>query len=350
MNNREQRAQRSRFFSFFFVFAVLIMCLAGRPPLSRAQNEEKLERLIAVEYDVWSIDWRPDGRIVFSGKKEGEIGEQVRIWLYKPGPENEPVLWTGTGTLVDTSPKWAPDGSGVVMVRKTVPGTATRQMQTALWWKAFPSGEGLRLTTGPEDRDPAWSPDGEKIVFVRGDGLFTSSLMAINRNGTGLKTILPACQGFITTPHWGKDNKLYYTLLQPRKTAVKTESLTAESWGLDQGRIWVFDPATGENRPLLEEEKGNDHRHPAVSPSGRYLAYVATRGGNGPEVRVIRDRGSLIVLDLKTQERFRVTDGVSLNGGTPCWSPDEKKIAFLSFRDNRPAAWEIEWQKYAVKE
>lgn len=341
--------QRTRF-PLYLCFLMLITLLVGRPLLSSAQNEVKLERLISGEYDVWGIDWRSDGRIVFSGKKEGEIGGQMRIWLYRPGPDNSPVLWTGTGSLVDSSPKWAPDESGVVMVRKIVPSSSARQMQTAIWWKAFPSGEGLRLTTGPEDRDPAWSPDGERIVFVRGDGLYTSSLLTIKRNGTGLTTLIHNCQGFITTPDWGKNNKLYYTMLQPRKSSVQTDSLNAECWGLDQGRIWVYDPDTGENRPLLEEEKGNDHRHPAVSPSGRYLAYIATRGGDGPEKRVIRDRGSLIVLDLETGERFHVTDGVSLNGGSPCWSPDEKQIAFLSFRDNRPAAWKIEWEKYAVQE
>lgn len=348
-NSELKRAQRTKGFSFF-LFLVIITLFTGTPLLSSEEKEPELERLIPGEYDVWSMDWRADGRIVFSGKEEGEVGEKMRIWLYRSEPDNSPVLWTGTGTLVDSSPKWAPDGSGVVMVRKNVPRTSEREMRTAIWWKAFPSGEGLRLTAGPEDRDPAWSPDGERIVFVRGDGLYNSSLVTIEKNGTGLTTLIDKCQGLITTPDWGKNNKLYYTLLKPRKTEVQTDSLTAECWGLDQGRIWIYDPSTGENNPLFDEEEGKDQRHPAVSPNGRYLAYIEACGSDGPEVKVIRDRGSLFVLDLTTRERFHITDGVSLNGGSPRWSPDEKQITFFSFRDNRPAAWVIEWGKYAVKE
>jgi Tol biopolymer transport system component len=327
---------------------VLGVLLTASPSLRSEKGEPVPERLLPSEYDVWSLDWSSDERIVFAGKQEGEEGTKMRIWLSRLRPDTSPVLWTGTGTLIDSAPKWAPDGSGVVMVRKTAPTSSQPEMKTAIWWKAFPSGEGLRLTSGREDRDPTWSPDGENILFVRGEGLYSSSLLTIKKNGAGLKTLLAKSQGFIATPNWGSNNQIYYTLLKPRKTLVKTESQSEECWGLDQGSVWVYDPSTGEHSSLLDD--GNDNRHPVVSPTGRYLAYISTRGNDGAEVKVIRDRGSLFILDLKTGERLRITDGVSLNGGPPCWSPDGDRLVFFSFRDNRPAAWILEWRKYAIKD
>ncbi|HHT48456.1 MAG TPA: hypothetical protein GXZ98_04095 [Firmicutes bacterium] len=331
---------------FLLVLApVLAIFLAVSPPLDGKEKTPTPNRVVPDHYDVWSMDWGPHGRIAFCGKKEREVGAQMRIWLYQPGSKSEPVLWTGTGSLIDSSPKWAPDGSGVAMVRKTVLGPEARELTTGIWWKEFPSGAGMRLTTGPLDRDPDWAPSGEALVFVRGEGLFTSSLMTIQKNGLGLKTLLPKVQGFITTPDWGKNDKIYYTLFRLRKTLVEAGGYQVESWGLDQGSIWVYDLKTGENLPFLEN--GEDNRHPSVSPDGRYVAYISTGGQRDPEGKVIRDRGSLYVQDLQNGKKYTISAGVSLNGGPPAWSPDGRQLAFFSFRDNRPAVWSLRWQDHA---
>ena len=332
-------------FLYCLVVTVVALLLVFTPSLQGKEEKSGPARVIPDRYDVWSLDWAPDGRIAFSGKQEREVGTRMRIWLYRPGAKADPVLWTGTGSMIDIAPKWAPDGSGVVMVRKAVPGPEQRELATAIWWKEYPSGAGKRLTTGPFDRDPDWAPSGETLVFVRGDGLYNSSLMTIQKNGLGLKTLLANVQGFITTPDWGKDNKIYYTLFRQKKTLVEVAGHRAEAWGLDRGSIWVYDLNTGENRPFLEN--GEDNRHPAVSPDGRYLAYISTGGQVDPEGKVVRDRGSLFVQDLQNGEKYFICDGVSLNGGPPCWSPDGKTLAFFGFRDNRPAVWSLPWREHA---
>jgi Tol biopolymer transport system component len=324
---------------------VFLFLLCTGPSLHGQQGELEPDRVVPSVYDVWSLDMAPDGRIVFAGKEEGDAGPKMRIWLFNPAASGKPVLWTGTGSLIDSSPKWAPDGSGVVMVRKTVSTAQQPVITTGIWWKEYPSGVGMRLTTGPQDRDPDWSPTGETLVFVRGEGLYNSSLMTIGKNGLGLKTLIGNIQGFITTPNWGRNDKIYYTLLKQRKAKVEAVGYSAECWGLDSGSIWVYDLRTGENRPFLENN--GDNRHPSLSPDGRYLAYISSGGQQSPEEKIVRDRGSLFVYDLKNQTSFLISNAVSLNGGPPCWSPDGKRLVFFSFRENRPAVWSLYWQKCA---
>lgn len=338
--------KRSKRYTMLFVLVFLYL-LGTSPSLDGQKGEPEPDRVVPSAYDVWSLDIAPDGRIVFAGKEEGGTGLTMRIWLFNPDASGKPVLWTGTGSLIDSSPKWAPDGSSVVMVRKTASTAQQPVMTTAIWLKEFPSGAGMRLTTGPQDRDPDWAPTGETLVFVRGEGLYNSSLMTIGKNGLGAKTLIGNIQGFIATPNWGSNGKIYYTLLKQRKTKVEAVGYTAECWGLDSGSIWVYDLKTGENRPFLENS--DDNRHPSVSPDGRYLAFISTSGQESPEAGLIRDRGSLFVLDLKAQTCFLISNGVSLNGGPPCWSPDGKRLAFFGFRENRPAVWSLYWEKCAQK-
>ena len=307
---------RGKIYLFLMLFALFLL---GNTSVIGKKNEIDLVRLLPKEYDVWSADWSPDGRIAFSGKNEGDEGIKMRIWLYRLRPDSSPAAWTGTGTLIDSFPRWAPDGSGVVMVRKRAPNFTAQDMNTEIWWKAFPSGEGMQLTLGPEDRDPAWSPDGKRVIFVRGEGIYSSSLLTVNLNDRKIKTFFSNEQGFISTPEWGVNNRIYFTLMKPKKKLAKTDTQTYECWGLDKGSIWMYNPETGDKKSVIDDEY--DNRHPAVSPQGRYLAFVSTKGDNGPENKVFRDRGSLFLLDLKTGERFHITGGVSLNGAPPWEQP-----------------------------
>ena len=47
------------------------------------------------------------------------------------------------------------------------------------------------------------------------------------------------------------------------------------------------------------------------------------------ENKLIMDRGVLYVRDSKTGREHKVTEGVSMNGAPPVWSPDGKKLVFL---------------------
>lgn len=339
---------RSTYFLLMFGIFSSLLFFSGSSTFFAARLQEPV-RLLPEEYDVWGCDWSGDGRIVFAGKLQGEEAEKTRLWLYLPGTAGKsPIHWTGTGSLMDSSPRWSPQGDGVVMVRKRPESVAGEGTGSSIWWKAYPSGEGRRLTSGPWDRDPAWSPEGESVVFVRGDGPFFSSLAVTNKEGGGVTQLTPLAEGFIIAPVWPAGNRIYFTRLELEKIEFSLSGADNSgdsrfcSYKIGKGGIWYLDLASREEKPLVVDE--NDNRYSAVSPDGRYLAFVSTGGVTVDERRPARDRAALYVFDLVTGQRHLVAGKVNSNGAAPVWSPDGEKLVFFSFRQNRPAMWETNWE------
>ncbi|NLY88521.1 MAG: hypothetical protein GX085_02720 [Firmicutes bacterium] len=342
------RSRNHTFFSnlLFPGFLLGFLFFAGSSPFFAARLQEPV-CLLPEEYDVWGCDWGKNGRIVFAGKLQGEEGEKTRLWLYRPGTGGNPLHWTGTGAMMDFSPRWSPQGDGVVMVRRRPESVTGEGTASSIWWKAYPSGEGRRLTSGPWDRDPAWSPEGKRVVFVRGDGPFLSSLAVIPKEGGEVTQLTPFTEGFITAPVWA-GTRVYFTrlALEPVEFSLPATERGGDarfrSYKLGKGGVWYLDLTTGEEKPLIVDE--HDNRYSAVSPNGRYLAFVSTGGITLDKHRPVRDRAALFVLDLKTGRRYLVAGGVNSNGAAPVWSPDGKKLVFFSFRRNRPAMWVTKWE------
>ena len=81
--------------------------------------------------------------------------------------------------------------------------------------------------------------------------------------------------------------------------------------------IWLIDAASGEQRPLVAGS-GN-HFSPRWSPDGKRLAYVSTAEGNAPQ---------LFVRWMDTGQTARVT-GLPDSPQGITWSPDGRRIAYL---------------------
>ncbi len=296
-------------------------------------------RLLPNNVDIWAGDWAPNGKsMVYSGKMQGEESTKMRIWYWALDPIANPVPLTNTDQLIDYSPRWSPDGSKLVLVRRSLGKPANGAVVSALWLKDVPEGGGRQLTNGPEDRDPSWSPDGAQIVFSRSQGPYRAQLWIANVADGTCRVLAGTENELLNTPVWGKDGQIYYTKMTPAPKTVTFNNQSYQVMDFGKGSIWSINPNDKLAQPVQVDEC--DNRLPAVSPDGRWLAFVSSRSttkeGNGKF-----DRGSLFLKNLNTGAVYYVTNKVGLVGGSVSWTPDGRKIGFFTYRSIRPAVWVI---------
>jgi TolB protein len=309
------------------------------PPLASNLPGTEIQ-LLPKNFDVWSCDWSPDGKaLVFSGKLQGEDSAKMRIWYWSLDPANDPVPLTNTDQFIDFSPRWSPDGTKVVMSRRSFPVKSNNvNVGASIWLKEIPSGAGKQLSMGPEDRDPFWAPDGTQLVFSRSQGPYRGQLFIANI-GEGFCKLLTGQEGeLLISPWWGKDGNIYYTKLSPTPKTVGVSGQNYQVMDFGKGSIWSINSTSKNIKPVISDDY--DNRLPALSPDGQRLAFVSnripTKEGNGKF-----DRGSLFIKNMNNGEIYFITNKVGLNGGSLSWSPDGKKLAFFTFRSIRPAIWVI---------
>jgi TolB protein len=225
------------------------------------------------------------------------------------------------------------------------------------------SGE-RKLTSGG---NPAWSPDGRRIAFTDDrDG--NAGIYVINADGTEQRLLMTAAVSYFSGPVWSPNGeKIAFTIEHPKAPGAQTRSLeiyvmnadgsgqrrltritgsnfvpfSSPAWSPDgkritfvrNGQVWVMNAAGSGQRRLTRE--GAPNFNPAWSPDGRRIAFE--RGGRrqrtnygpgsaGYEVHVMNADGS---------GQHLLTRG----GSHPVWSPDGRKIAYLSNRGGDRDIW-----------
>ena len=155
-----------------------------------------------------------------------------------------------------------------------------------------------------EAYSPAWSPDGTRIAFVSarsGD----EEIYVARANGAGVTrlTVLP---GPDLSPNWSSDGKRL-------------------TWSRDR-EIWTMSAFGSDKRRLVRKAKVW-HEHYSPAWHGARIVYSSTRISTfNPE---------LFLAPAKRLTFTKGSDGVLGDDGMPDFSPDGRRIAFTSNRDQQ---------------
>jgi serine/threonine-protein kinase len=228
--------------------------------------------------------------------------------VYAPQQPRELVLVDRTGKATPLlaerrnyhSPRFSPDGNRIAMDFSTSDGRD-------IWLLDRTQGTVTRLTSERDAHDPAWMPDGRSIAFT-----------SFRRGGFGVFRLAP--DGRVDSIMVG--NLISWTgqWLPDGRTRVTTAVNVEPNSG---GDVVLVDDS-GHVTPMAVS--AFDEGWPAVSPDGRWLAYVSTQSGQA-EVYVRPIAGD--------PERTQI----SLRGGSePMWSHDGRE---LFYRSNDPARPEL---------
>lgn len=268
-------------------------------------------RLVCVALGVTGVlafgPARPSARAV-PQSSDGRLG---------PGP----ITITGV-----QDPAWSPDGRRVALSVHERVRVADADGRLG---DPLPSWESPALVV---ERDPAWSPDGAALVFAadRGEGF---DLYVVSSAG-GAPQRLTFLTGDERWPSWSSDGRVVFAR--------------------HDGRQWDLaatdpDATSGLAPPLVQALTATpaDEREPAVSPDGKFIAYVSTAGSEDGDadlwVMPMPARTSAAGAPDGLLEWDRPTRLVAARGAEsrPAWAPDGRQVAFGATRDGLGSVWAV---------
>jgi serine/threonine-protein kinase len=262
----------------------------------------------------WGLSLSPDGRRIALSLLTDQ-GSDVWIKQLPTGPATRLTLDAG----IDQSPTWTPDGRAVTFLSdRSVAGDASGTRRRFFLWQQAADGTG--------EPELLWSRDGATEAFRSPDGRW---LVFGTRSGTGA-----SAQGDLFAVRPGVDSvarRLVATPADEQGAALSPDGRWLAYVSDEQGVPEVFvRPFPDVNGGKWQVSSGGGSA-PRWANNGRELFYIA----NG-RMHVIRVSGGATFSAESPRVLFDIPEGVragALASGTFAISPDDQR--FLMVRDNR---------------
>jgi Tol biopolymer transport system component len=213
---------------------------------------------------------------------------------------------TGAATGCNGSHGLSPDGKWLA-ITCTTPGNPGNRVYI------IPSTGGAprRITANPNSYFHSWSPDGKTILFTRpshGSG----NIYSISVEG-GAETALTSGDGISDDPDFSADGQFIY--------------FNTDRWGGMQ--IARMKPDGSQVEQVTFDDFKNWTPHP--SPDGKFIVFLSY----APDVTTHAANKDIALRILSTGDnKIRVLTNLVGGDGSmnvPNWSPDSKRVAFVSY-------------------
>jgi len=253
--------------------------------------------------------------------------------------------------------RFSPDGSTIAYVVGTVDQKQNRRYN-AIWLVAADgSGESRLLTTSLQSSaSPRWSPDGRAIAFLSARPAPGDPAGETPRNQIWLLPLsggeprrLTTLKNGVSNFSWSPDGTRFVCVSSSGLSdKAKSPSdvrhykhagykFNDTGWFDDKrAHLWVVDIASGAAKQLTVGEDWNDG-DPQWSPDGKKIAFVSDRTGKEFDEGRNRD---IWVIDAAGGPVVKISQSDEPDI-SPRWSPDGKTIAFLNppVRRAHPKIW-----------
>jgi Tol biopolymer transport system component len=263
--------------------------------------------------------------IAFVGYEKGEPATPPSIYIIDLDSGHQTRLPLQDPNLLPFRyhPAWSPDGKKIAFVSGSIKDPKSPSgvyIYEHIFIVGSEGGKPIQLTEGmSKNTNPAWSPDSKKIAFSSSPCLDpgtlerppewgTENIYVMNADGSNKTLIIEG--GY--DPAWSPDGK-------------KIAFVSGERW--KYCNIYIAN-ADGSNRTKLVHGC-----QPSWSPDGKKIAFTEP-SSTGFRIGIIDIDGSNLVW-LTKPITVELPDGRETFWGDmdPVWSPDGKKIAFTSERD-----------------
>jgi Tol biopolymer transport system component/DNA-binding winged helix-turn-helix (wHTH) protein len=315
----------------------------------------------AVERDS-NPSWSPDGRSIAFLRQE--TPSQMALYVMRAAGGGERRI-RKLGSAKRFRPGWSYDGNALAVMDSEAQGAPS-----GIFRISMDTGEARRLTTAPPtssgDWSPAFSPDGRTLAFLRNSGSALTSvlyLLAVDRKGaaTGKARTLQSGRSDLTSLDWSADGQslicgTHAGLVRVPASGGASEPLpfpdASEPSASRQLNRLVYAQSvrdtdifrlpgpdgTGGMTDLISSTRADGA--PGYSPDGRRIVFVSQRSGSE----------QLWLADSEGQHVRQLTSLARGAAGCPRWSPDGQRIAFDSTEQGRGNIYEVAVDSGAIRQ
>jgi len=189
-----------------------------------------------------------------------------------------------------SDPRCTPDGDRIAFVVST-PDIDEDRYQSRIWLSD--EGGTRPFTLGPGDSAARWSPDGARLAFLRKEGEGKPQVAVMPANGGEPELLTDFTYG-VEALEWSPDGSRLVAVAvtptedwadlnedelkrRPRRLTFVPYRYDNKGWLDDRRRhIWLVDPA-GETEPECLTSGDFDEEFPSWSPDGRKIAFISDR-------------------------------------------------------------------------
>jgi Tol biopolymer transport system component len=281
-----------------------------QPPTLRLSNKNIGLSLLAVLIGALAM-------VTFS-----RLGDSAHIIA-----DSDPIPFTSTTGFAE-GPAFSPDGNQIAYSLNPAGG-----MNASIYTKLVGTDTTLQLTYPPgSDTAPTWSPDGRYIAFYRNlPG--HSGYYLVSPLGGGIRELFRAefannaLGESLGSISWFPDGKHAAIVIPaPRRDA----QVPANVWS--SRRIVRLNIETGEQTPLTSFAAGKLGSELAVSPDGKWLAFIHAPDNSPDEI---------FLLSLVRSDRPRRLSGFGAYYKGLAWTANSRELIFAMELNGRQRLWRL---------
>jgi len=265
----------------------------------------KIDTVLITKKHFEAPNWHPDNYLILNSK-----GKIVTLDLLS---KKLTELNTGSANQNNNDHGISPDKKWLAISHNDKSDSSTKPYKSAIYILPITGGQPRRITPEVPSFWHGWSPDGKTLAYcAERNGNF--DIYTIGTEG-GTEKRLTTTEGLDDGPDYSPDGKYIYF----------------NSYRTGHMQIWRMLADGTQPEQLTFDENSNWFAHP--SPDNKWIVYIAYTSDE-KQSHLFGKNVKLRLMDLKTKVIRDITPVFFGGQGTinvPSWSPDSKKIAFVSY-------------------